>query len=239
MKLRHTLLAASLAFLSAGSARADFTIDWGSDPFGTLLKSDGNSLFTPTYHSQFGSFTAGFTPTASNLDQWEANWNSGQTLDVASGGGNGISLENAYITGTFALNNSNVANTNGNLFAGGSQMYMWVYDNNTTYQPGLEWALITNPDWVVPAPTTNPTNAVWRSTDPNTVAVFGGVNNVQGGGDFTSPNLPAAANVDDSDPATFEIQTHTINASPVPEPGSAMLIGSVGLMSLLRRRRRS
>jgi hypothetical protein len=238
MKLKHTLLSLILALSAAGPLQASFTIDWGSDPFGTLLQSDGNSMFNNNYKAEFGAFNAGFIPTMSNITEWSDNWILGQQIDVNTGSGNGISLTNSYITGTFALNDSNVANTSGNLFAGGTQMYMWVYETDKTYGPGMEWAVITNAAWTVPAPTTNPLNAVYRSTDPGTVAVFGGVNNVSGGGDYTAANLPVAAFPDDDNPNTFEIQTHTLNASPVPEPGSAMLIGAVGMLNMLRRKRR-
>jgi hypothetical protein len=245
MKLKHTLLTLCLALCAAGSAEASLTIDWGSDPFGTFLESDGTSLFNTNYFAELGSFAPGFSPTAANITSWSSNWVSAQQLNVNTGTGNGINLSSSYITGTVGLSDTNVSSSTGNLFAGGTQMYMWVYEGSKTYGPGMEWAVVTNPSWTVTAPTANPLNTGYRMTDAGTVAIFGGVNGVSGAGDHATANLPAQAYVGTGDfdgftdetPNTFEIQTHTVNASPVPEPGSAMLVGAVGVLGLLRRRR--
>jgi hypothetical protein len=101
---------------------------------------------------------------------------------------------------------------------------------NPQLTSGYEWALITNDstdgttsdDWLMPAPSGHVATSIdWRIEDA-TASPFGGLNDTQGPGDYSST------------PGGFVLQTHTT----VPEPGSALLIALVGFAQLLRARRR-
>jgi hypothetical protein len=249
MKTKHIILSGALALSLTSLARAELTVDWGNDPFSSLFTSNGTSQWDSSYHVEMGTFGSVFTPDTSNMSLWSTNFISAQTLnDLNGGSGAGINLSLGYFTGTFALDSSNISNQSNNLFGAGQQMYIWAYKNDKTYTNGLEWALVTNSNWIVPTANNTPSSTIWRTSDLGTTPVFGGntvltdVNNfvqssTQGAGTYTAPNLPGSANPNDFTPDTFELQTHTTTVAPVPEPSSVLLVGAAGVLGMLRRRR--
>ena len=107
-------------------------------------------------------------------------------------------------------------------FSVGEQAYIMVYDDLVLTDPATEFALITDSSWLMPTSDTHsPDTRDWRINAAGT-AVFGGLNNIQGPGEYgVNPNA-------------FVLQTHNVPA-PIPEPGSALLLAVSGLF--LRRRR--
>ena len=243
MKPRHLLATSILALALTATAKADLTIDWGNDPFSTLIASNGTSLFDDSYKMEIGTFNTsslGGVPTSGNMSLWGSSWTSADTLGAPPDlNGAGLNSGLGYFTGTFTFDSSNHSTNSGSLFGGNEQVYMWIYKGDKTYATGLEWALITNSAWVTPTANTTPNADQWRISDPGTSVVFGGVNNIQSAGDYTAPNMPTVANANDSDSANFEVQTHTLTVSPVPEPGGVLMIGMIGMATLLRRRARA
>jgi hypothetical protein len=260
MKSKPLLLAGLLLACASSKSHADITIDWGTAAFSSMVDSSGTGLFDSSYRFEMGAFATGFTPTAANMSLWQSNW-----LGIAETGtaAAGVNLSLGYVAGTFTLrdtapgvggslansriydpnDNSNIpSGFDANLFSTGIQGYMWVYKDNKTYQNGLEWALLTNSQWNASASEIDgsiPTTEVWNVSEPGTTAVFGGVYDTQGPGVYSTPTVrhPEDTLANGGTPATFEIQTHTVNIAPVPEPGAALMIGSIGMLSLLRRRR--
>lgn len=232
-------LAIVLAGLLATPAKAT-TIDWGTY-FGStsyLFDSNGANL-DDTYVFQLGSFGS-FVPTAANILNWAANWKPfDQAMAPVSNGfvstsgtvGHSATLESDLTTSNTALSQTNT-------FAEGEQAYIWAFKDTSgsstplpVYSSDLQWALVTNDstdgvvadDWTFPAPSGHiATSLDWRIEDA-TDSPFGGLNDTQDPGDFTST------------PPDFILQTHTIVA--VPEPGSALLIGLAGLACQLKRRK--
>jgi hypothetical protein len=253
--IRSKLLLLGLAAgITATNASAD-TITWGNSAFDSLFYSNG-SASDAQMNFEIGTFGS-FVPTASNLEQWESNWRPFDRANSTNGDynvsigffgssadtlANGTSSESANLYPT-------AINPTPYVFPTGEQAYLWAYKTKT-YEVGLEWALVTNnsadgnsaDDWKIPPFSSEHAPGIeWRigmTPSPgislaNNV-VFGGMNNQRGPGEYTN-------GTPDGDPDTagsqYTIQTGTLAA--VPEPGSAMLIGSVGLMGLLRRRRRA
>lgn len=201
---------------------------WGSEFNDLLYNSSGQTLDT-TYSFELGTF-GGFIPTYQNISQWVANW---KVLDRASDpevqGWN--AAEQAFF-GTVDHNstgNSESPDANpADVFTQGEKIYLWAY-NSKTLEASTEWALVTDntlagnsgAQWVVPDPLDPPgTTYEIRLSDAD-AAIIGGVNDVQGSGDFTA------------NPGAFSLQT-----AVVPEPGSALLIGAAAAAFLTRRNSR-
>jgi hypothetical protein len=232
--------AAALGSLIQPSAHAG-QISWGTAVNSSLFDSAGTNFNTGTgsgYTFAVGSFGS-FVPTTSNMNLWATNW---KPFDFANNTGQGGYNQGlGYVTSTADLDTDGTSSepnvSQANLFNPGETGYLWVY-NTQTYGvgTGMEWALITNKngvgtdtnavdDWLFPAWNDAPSNVYsWRASTSSS-AIFGGVNSTQGAGDFGSA------------PGSFTIQTHTLNAVPVPEPSGALLAGIVGLLGIVRRRR--
>lgn len=209
-----------LAMQSEGS-----TIYLSSLANDVFLDSNGSAL-DGAYTFEWGTFEVGFTPDSENLDQWASNW---KVFDAAIAG-NGWNPAGTEVyqqadhasTGASTSGFSNPLHT----FGEGDAAYLWVYSTKDIYT-SPEWALLADlnktsnlfPDsWVIPDPALqNGESFDWHTRDLDT-AVWGGVNNVQGSGEYTVA------------PASFTIQTHV-----VPEPGSALLLLAAGLLFRLRR----
>ena len=221
---RFVVMLTTVAALQSGASAA--TIAWYSEVDSTLLNSNGQDL-DASYSFEIGTFGA-FIPTAANLDQWAANW---KIMDKAfQDDAHGWNYDNQFYTRTVehsTTGNSESAYANpSDVFIQGERIYLWAY-NSKDLVFGSEWALVTDTvaagnsaaSWVVPDPLDPPgTNYDMNLADAET-AVFGGTNNVRGGGTFNAT------------PAVFNLQT----ASVVPEPGSALLIFAAGVATLLRR----
>lgn len=210
------------------------TIFWGSEFNAVLLDSQepsspGDPLTTldVTFSFEVGTF-GGFIPTASNLDQWVANW---KVLDRAFlDDANGWNVPDQFFTGTVEHNTSgNSESPDANpldVFTQGEKIYFWAY-NSKDIVPGSEWALVTDSNvagnlgnsWIVPDPLDPPGTSYDLMLMDADVSVFGGLNDVQGPGTY-------GANV----PPTFRLQT-----AVVPEPGSALLLFGAAAAFLTRR----
>lgn len=206
------------------------SISWGNVAFDTLVDSNGIALDS-SYTFEIGAFINGFVPTASNVNDWAANWTifDAATLNTnelfpGSGPANFFTSSATHQTNS---QSSSTFTTPGSTFAQNTQAFLWVYDSKAVSFTS-EWALVTDlagpnvgDTWRFPSPSNDTGFLTWSLSDADS-AVFGKLQSgaVTGGGDFTVT------------PATFSLQTHQ-----VPEPGGALLIASAGLLFMLRRAR--
>jgi hypothetical protein len=217
---RHLfLLGVCLAglLLSAGTARALITINWGSS-LNSKLYDSNNVKLGDAFSFDIGSFGS-FLPDASNVNLWSANWHAFDSAAV----GNGWNSSLGWIFSLATLKANSTSSESPPLpaytFFPSQKGYLWAY-NSKTVSAGTEWALITANDWTFPTPADPGYQLDWKLSTATT-PIFGGLNNVQG---------PGAYSVS---PPVFDLQTHQ-----VPEPGSALLVAVAGLMVFSSRRRR-
>jgi hypothetical protein len=246
MKPKHTLLALLTLAASAVSSQAG-TITWGNNPVDKIYDSTGTAIPDGTSAWTFAMGTFGsFVPTGSNTGSWAANW---KPLDAGTGitGGSGSGNYNSpaplfggdYITDTFNLSLSGVAlisSDSVSSFAGGEKVYTWVY-NSQSMLPGSEWGLYTHSSWALPTSTNSNDidlfNAAWRLDGPNgdlsVTPIWGSLYS------STSSTSTDVIGTNKMGSTNFGLQTATIAA--VPEPSAALLIGMMGMVQLVRRRR--
>lgn len=233
------LVSAVLALGAALHVQAT-TINWGTyfSVSSYLYDSSGTPL-TDDFVFELGSFGTSFTPTVSNIGQWQSNWKVFDRASAPLGNGfdsaTGTVAASAVLETDFTTDNTSLSQLN--TFAEGEHAYIWVYKDSfgnvspsPSFAPGFQWALVTNnagdgtaaDDWLFPQPSGHVASTLeWRIEDA-TFSPFGGLNDSQYAGDFSST------------PGAFVLQTHT---APVPEPSSALLLACTGLGILLRRRR--
>ncbi len=226
ISLTSTLAAALLLACGASQSARAVQIAWGSEFESLLFQANGTTL-DASYTFELGTFTVGFVPTEYNLADWQSNW---KLLDRAD-----WDVPNQNFVGFVEINGSgNVSNGTeadpSTYFAQGEQLYIWAFNSQTITPGSTQWALVTRTqpdpfvtptvfDWVIPAYAQSEAQEI-RLQDAD-IVVYGGLNNVQGPGEYTST------------PPAFQLQTHV-----VPEPSSALLIGVVGLLARLRRSRK-
>ena len=183
---------ATAAVLSAATFQS---VNFESSELDDLKDSSGADL-TDSFLFQIGSFQTGFTPTADNTMDWEANW---LVFDQAAFAPSPplIGFSGSIATdGTTESTHVN-ADTSHNFFE--QDAWLWVY--NTTFPasdaedccPGtlpIDWALS---DFSVETP-------VWGSRNGN-----------KGAGTFTDPDSLSE----------YELQTYAI-----PEPGTLLFAGA-------------
>ena len=209
-----------LSLLVLGSSLQARTIAWGTELDSILLDSNGVTL-DANYTFELGTF-GNFVPTALNTDQWLSSW---KVFDRATSP-TGFNTVDGWVSSAATLE-SDMTSSRTDLpqynFSVGEQAYILVYDALLLADPATEFALITDSSWLMPTSDTHsPDTRDWRINAAGT-AVFGGLNNLQGPGQYgTNPNA-------------FVLQTHTVPA-PVPEPGSAMLLLAAGALIRMRRR---
>lgn len=220
---RLAAIVLAMACLHGGASAS--TIFWGSEFNDLLFDSNGQALDT-TYSFEIGTFGA-FVPTYANIDQWAANW---KVFDRAfDPDANGWNAVDQFFVGTVdhnSLGGSDSPDANpADVFIQGERIYLWAY-NSKDIVPTSEWALVTDAvlagnvanQWVIPDPADPPgTSYELRLLDADT-AIVGGVNNVQGDGEFNAT------------PGTFSLQT-----AVVPEPGSALLLFAAAFSFATRR----
>ncbi len=225
------LCALTLGLLVAVPHADARTIAWGNSAGDTVIYSDGTPVDDQVIF-ELGSFGS-FTPDSSNMEFWSSNW---KVFDRAQApDSSGWNSADSVFSSVATLNSDGTSSAAPPLspyvFAGGEQAYIWAYKTSQTLSFADEWALITNDaadgipgnDWLFPAPSDQTSLPLdWRVSDASTV-IFGGVNSVQGPGDYTSA------------PGVFDLQLH----STIPEPGSSFLIAIAGFSVLLRRRKRA
>lgn len=226
LSLVHTLTA--LCFLGS-NAKASI-IFWGNLFNDNLYTSSGNPL-DASFTFEIGMFdtTGGWAPTSANLSEWLGRWMVFDRRDENNGWLPGDQFFEGDVDHTVTGGSSSPAANATHVFPEGAQAYLWVYDTQDFVQ-GAEWALLADFNkgsnifpgaWEFPDPSLpNSEGFDWQVRDLDT-AIFGGVNNVQGAGQYVV------------NPGIFSIQTHV-----VPEPGSALMLVGAGLCLMRRRRPR-
>lgn len=214
LPIRFALQMAALLSLAAGTATAQ-TINWGNAP--TLsdinFDSDGN-LLDDTYTFMFGVFDSTFDPCVEDHEDWFSNWTTLDSVGPGSPDGDLYNEPLSFFSSTWFVTDNTYAN---------QQAYIWVANQTSPVDETTEWALISDASWTIPEFTEDhPTPEEWRVAGA-TELKFGGLNDVQGDGEF------------DTDPGTFEIQTHTF-PPPVPEPGTFAFFGFASALAFRRRR---
>lgn len=255
---RKTWCLAGLAgLLSAAPHAYGQTVAWGGSVSVNPLSFDskGNQDIN-TMVWELGWFNDGFIPDATNFNTWASNWNSvdvGAFLDYG-----GLFAANEIVDNpgaaavgkvmyTFVHNGGSADTSVWGPLMGTPDGEALLYTAGLTFLP-------------VPAPTVsfniadNPLDAadddtfqvIWGRVDRNMYldALWGGSNTpaspappnggvIQGGGIITNPIADSQATPYDDLNGLFENQTATW---PIPEP-SAALLGAIGTLLLLRRRR--
>jgi hypothetical protein len=233
-QLLVTLAITAAALAMRPSAQAS-TITWGTDPDSLLFQTSG-LVMDNTFTFELGTFGTTFVPTATNYNDWLANW---KRLDRATGGpfGNGGFVSgNGTVSGITGVGDGadsfdhtdNITTSpfgdSSATFAAGERAYVFAY-NNLNPIPGTQWALLSNPAWLMPQSNSHNSNTIDWNINTQGIATLGG----------TQSNYNAGLR--SANPGVFDLQTATFPTAPVPEPGSALLIGSIGMLGLLRRRR--
>ena len=231
------LLLLCLLLQCAGSVRpasAINSIQWGGHIFATDITSTGASI-NSTFTFALGAFTGNFTPTLYNMSQWAANW---VTFDEAEYNDDPLTFGTPFWASEASLNEDRTSTspeaTPGATFAVGQRAYLWVFNIQTydaTGSNGAEWALITEDNWLFPAPSTECCDpdppVIWDICDVDTPSltegpIYGSVGNLTGPGGYTLTPPPGEC----------RIQT-----ALVPEPGTVGLLFLTLGAALLRRNR--
>ncbi len=245
-KLLTQIACAGLLIACTATSQAR-QVGWGSAVGDNLFDSSGsiaanNFMLDASFSFEIGVFANGFTPSSSNLSDWEANW---VVFDAANTSiidswtpelGYFSSSANFNSNGTSSSASANPAS----IFTQNQVGYLWVF-NDKAVASTSEWALVTDlistgnvgDNWRMPDPADQISPSLfWALQDADTV-VFGGLNDVQGAGAYTNdpaddPNVVPLVDTG----ITYSLQTHV-----VPEPGSALFLASAGFCWMLRKRR--
>ncbi len=207
------------------------TISWSNMVEDNFFNSQGVAL-DATFTFEIGIFINGFVPSATNLNDWNANW---LVFDaaIANDGWNVNAQFFSSSTEQLSSGESSSGFASPGIFPANAQAYLWVY-NSKAVADSSERALVSDLSptgniegtdrWIFPAPpvaqSTSPI-LTWQLADAET-AIYGAVQSggSQGGGSVSNQ------------PGVFSLQTYQ-----VPEPGSTLLIGAAGVLILMRRRR--
>jgi hypothetical protein len=219
MKTAFILIACLLLSAFTASAR---TISWRSAIGDDLIDASGNDL-DETFTFELGAFLTGFTPTASNLNDWQANWRAFGQATFEPIDGNGWEPSVMYLTKDTTLLTGQLSSESPPLpsyaFTTGTQAWLWVYDSQVV-DTSSEWALVRGTTWNFPTADAFNFNALLWELNSADQRIWGGSNDLRGNGGFIA------------EPADFTLQT-----AVVPEPSSALLLVSALLLRLRRRRR--
>lgn len=229
-KTKSCVLAAVLLLGGLLPARSILIIEWGTPVLRELYDSYGFELDS-SYTWELGAFNPSFTPTATNVEQWSANW---WIFDRASfNPGIGFVIGNVILNDDGTSSNTNSYVTNADYQ--GLDAYIWGY-NKKEYEFGLEWIWVrhggTNTNaWTFP---TNVSalppdlEVEWITSDliDSDVPLWGSQLGVIGLGYASNPGI-------------YDLQTYTI----VPEPSGIvagfLLVAGAGVYHWKRRRRQA
>lgn len=218
--LMRFAIAIAVTFV-AMKIHAEITINFGSAPFGTNLKSDDSAMDT-SFTFELGTFAGGFDPTDANTDQWLANWVAVQDSGGSTLSGAVVPYDTITVLGlpSDGFNSSVALDHNNTPFEIGSQGYIWGYDN-TSLDGEADWLLFTNTDWTFKdgSPDALSFTEAWDIGAADE-AVVGDINFFDNEGDFIS------------------MQAESVGTPPVvPEPSTAVILGAAFSMFCMRRRR--
>lgn len=217
MKLKTSTLSllALLLFSATATQADDYTFNWNSASNNIFLTSTGADF--PTTAGNNYTFAIGtFSGAAGDFSGW-------QQIDTATYVSPALLGGDRY-NGSFEVNNSGASyafsqatDLSALPFLAGAQMYVWIYGNN-------EQALLTNATWVLPSLNVSTTDSYTDNLglpDSGTYALIG----------TYSLGFDALNSLND------QVTVQMATTLPVPEPGGALLIGTAGLLAILRRRR--
>lgn len=203
-------------------------LEWQSIVWSNIVDSEGNVLNPDNFVFELGSFSTGFNPSESNVNDWIANWRAFDSAVYNAVDGHFTSSVDPYNGGADVFEGLGIERT----------AFIWIR-NSDTPEPGTEWLVLRADNWVFPDLVTgccdNEETIQWSTSDLTDV-------NVPLWGGHSSPDFIGAvtgsgvySNLVDSirpggDPV---LQTFTF----IPEPSSALLIAFTGVMAALRRNR--
>lgn len=118
---------------SMGTAMAQDTIFWNSDPERDNLTSSGAPM-DEGFRFEIGVFTGSFVPTTSNKDLWAANWRP--------------AARTIYQTGTSRFASSLLVSSNVSPFTIGKTAYIWGFRGDAA---NGEWILFRESSWTWPS----------------------------------------------------------------------------------------
>lgn len=222
----------SLIFLLGVSVASASTIRF-TDRNITVTPGDGPAL--SSYKMRFGSFAAGFTPTAANFSLWNANFN----------GSTGAHTPGLSTSTDFTAADNSVHTL-------GSAMYMMVFNisPSASIETATSAALLTRQDWVVNAfgwieewGEDRRGNPVLLEVEYNYQYLFNGVDVIDGSfRNYDEDNyLPLTDTSSFSSPVNDIIIYNgglgvSSSFSAVPEP-STLAYSGLALLAALRRSR--
>jgi hypothetical protein len=228
MKTRNLLASVTLALvaLAQPSLSQASTVSWGSDTDSFLFNSSGIPMDN-SFTFEIGTFGGNFVPLATNSADWFSNW---KRLDQATASNGRFNPGAGWVTSNFTILDGSDPSTTTDVTTNspfkdaskewqvGDKAYVFAY-NTQTISPATEWALISDPTWLLPPSESHSSITSDWLVNTATQVVMGG-------------NGETFVGVRSVDPGIADLQT-----TVVPEPSSALLIGAVGMLGLLRRRR--
>ena len=134
MKARLLARCFLFAIVAVADRAGGETINWYSAGNKTNLTSVGSNMGA-SFAFQLGVFSGGFVPTASNLNQWAANW--------VSAGSAPYSSDSKSFDGLFTVTSNALP------FTVGAKAYVWGRSIGAT---GDEWILFRHNSWTWPVP---------------------------------------------------------------------------------------
>ena len=215
-----------LGLESGGAA----TFTWTNRAGDSFKDSVGNDISDANLKFELGTWETGFTPTAGNVSLWDAYWKPmDQAVDPAVPGGWNHLLNfyqsTAILTETTPQQAPRVGESDSSplptspLFGEGEQLYIWMFTDKGS---GSEWALFTSSD------------SKWRT--PAYGDTHGGLSVDL---NLTEADTDILGTVDENPPPGLQ---STVQAAfvvfAVPEPSTALLVLTGGMLALVRRQRR-
>lgn len=203
-------------------AIAAFAGSLGFSDTSVALRSQSGAALT-TANVEWGSFTDGFIPTASNRDDWAAHWHSGGVGYHASDAGTVETSAELILSDNVAL-------------PAGQSLYLWISTDN-------ERGLYTDAAWVTPAVDPLSTTQFFRFST-QTSAIVGEFDATQlvatlKASDVNIVTQPASQVVDLGSPVTFTVEvtgtgpfTYQWQKNGVPIAGATDAVFTIASVTL-------
>ncbi|MGK0185765.1 MAG: hypothetical protein ACI9R3_001546 [Verrucomicrobiales bacterium] len=157
MATSRILIVTMLTLLGALKVSTAGQVVWGSERMAINVTST-NAQLDDGFRFELGGFVSGFQPSAGNAADWSKNW-------VTVGAAQYHSRSGAFAASTDVESSSAIDGV----------AYIWGF-NDKNASKGAEWVLLTNSQWVFPAPSANIAPPLQWSTGTATEAVVGSVN---------------------------------------------------------------